>query len=208
MNILERVYKTRSNFDELFRTALAEQESAGAISPETEALIERAKTDREAVISDLCSWFLREQAKLRGLRAIYDPIREEMEREEREHRKTMEFIESQIFRILPPSPEAQIANEQAYVYYRESERLEILNASELPSDLVEPVLSVKPKTDEIKKALKVGQAVPGAVLHRNFSPQIKPGGAAAIKNARARLSRVIAREETPALVVESHEFEP
>lgn len=200
MNILERIYESRTTFQALFEKALAEEESAGAVTSETQAEMRRAMEDREAVVTDLCSWFLREQAKLRGLRAMYDPIREEMEREEKAHENTMEFIKKQIFTVLPPSPSAQVANENCYVYYRESDRVEIFDPALLPSDLREEVVEVRAKTDEVKAALRCGITIPGAMLTKHFSPQIKPGGAAAIKNAKTRLRKLIAderQEENP-----------
>ena len=189
MSILDRVYTTRREFDELFFKAQAEWEETGKVSEETQAKIDVAKEHREDVVSDLCVWFMKEQAKLSGLKAVYDPIRDDMKREEEAHKKTMEVIKEQIKVVLPPSPEAQIANDRAYCYYRESESVEVINALQLPTDLYDTELVIKPKVDAIKDALRNKQQVNGAVLHVNFNPQIKVGGAAAIKNARNRLKR-------------------
>lgn len=190
MNILDEVFQTSQDVKEVFLMAREEQETTGQVSPEVEQAIIDVCRERERVITELSDWWLYTDGKQKGLEAQYKPIIDRMRADVDELEKRKEFIKWAISKILPPSKTAQIANEKAYVTYRESAVVEILDEVAIPLEFRRVVTT--PMKDEIKTALKSGATIPGARLQINYNAQIKPGGIKAMRNAEKRLKKLMA----------------
>lgn len=62
---------------------------------------------------------------------------------------------------------------KAYISYRKSEKVNVLDAEKLPSEFVTVKTETKPNLTEIKKAIKNGKEIEGCSLVTNLNMQIK-----------------------------------
>ena len=190
-DVLEQVYETRSAVKEAFLRAESELQMNGAVSEETQCEIANLCRDPEQIVTELANWYLYTESKLEGLRAEYAPAREMMERNEDDLDSRLKFIKSCIARVLPQRVDSQVANQKAYVFYKHTSRIKVLDHEAVPLDCRRQVLIDEPDLFKIEALIRSSdEPVLWARIEENYSPQIKPGGDRAIKNAANRLKRL------------------
>lgn len=186
--LLDEVFQTATSIKELFLAAREEVDETGEVSAVTQERLNRALREREFVVTELADWYQHTSATLEGLRAQYKPILDRINADCGELEKRMEFIKWCISKALTPAKESQVANERAYVFYRESRPVVIEDENLIPVEFIEIIK--QPNKKEIKRCIDSGGQVPGARVDTNYSPQIKPGGIKAIRAAQNRLKKL------------------
>ena len=101
--------------------------------------------------------------------------------------KRQEAAKRLIMSYFRPSPEAELVTDHVRLYYKETERLQVNDASAIPIDYVKYVEEID--NAKIKADLKSGTEVPGAVLEIKYHLQIAPGGLRGKENAKQRQKR-------------------
>lgn len=186
-DIMEQIFQVTSQVKKAFLAAQEDLQKFGVLQPETKNIIAELCQNREQVVTELSSWFLYTKGKLDGLRAEYKTVRDAMDANENELKKRLEFIKNCISHVLPPSREAQVVNDKAYVFYKRSTKVSVPDASLVPMEYL--ALTTSPDISKIEELLEKEQPS-WAFIEENWTAQIKPGGERALKNAKNRLKRL------------------
>ena len=186
-DIMEQIFEVTHAVKSAFLQAQEDLVKFGELQPETKNVLAELCQNREQVVTELSSWFLYTESKLDGLRAEYKAFRDAMDANEEELEKRLEFIKGCIKHVLPPSKEAQVVNDKAYVFYKHSEKIKVRDPGLVPMECLK--ITTSPDLSKIGELLK-SEHLTWAYLEENWNPQIKFGGERALKNAKNRLKKL------------------
>ena len=186
-DIMEQIFEVTHAVKSAFLQAQEDLVKFGELQPETKNILAELCQNREQVVTELSSWFLYTESKLEGLRAEYKAFRDAMDANEQELEKRLEFIKSCIKHVLPPTREAQVVNDKAYVFYKHSTKVQVRDEGLVPMDYLK--LTTSPDKSKIEQLLKTEQPT-WAYMEESWNPQIKFGGEKALRNAKNRLKRL------------------
>lgn len=152
-------------------------------------LLEESRLAKAGAITELAKRAMYWDAKRKALEAFFLPYLEAYQQE-------LDYCESRADRArlgiatLLPSGEELVSDDIA-ITWRKSQRGEIVDKEAIPVEFLR-IKDPEPNLEELKAAAKAGKQIPGYELRTNFSLQIKPGGARAKANQRAREKKRIA----------------
>jgi hypothetical protein len=167
------------------RHAIAALEEDRAEPADLPRMLSDAHIQKEMAIVELGKRVLYWEAKQAALMGFFAPYLEAYESE-------LRFIESRCSRakmaisaLVPAGTE--LVNDIISVSWRTSEKGEIVDPEAIPLEYCK-VADPKPSLELLKAAVKKNRdlKIPGFELKKNYNLQIKPGGAKAKNNAKAR----------------------
>lgn len=176
------------------RHAISALEEDRAEPSDFPRMISEAHLQKEHAVVELGKRVLYWESKAAALKGFFAPYLEAYEAE-------LAFIESRASRsktaisaLVPAGTE--LVNETISVSWRISERGEITDPDLIPLEYCK-VAEPKPSLEALKAAIKANRElkIPGYALRKEFNLQIKPGGARAKSNAKARERKRLTNQE-------------
>lgn len=187
MSIINEMFEVKAEVENAYLDAERELAETGKVSDSTQERISVLLQDQETVITSLCNWYLKTEARLAGKKAEYEVIEDKIAADLAELQDTLDRVGGYIKTALPAGDGVQVANDSVYCYYSPSQETIIEDESAIPIEFTEyiPKISVK----AIRDLLKSGGEVPGARLLQKYNLQVKVGGIRAMKNAKNRMKK-------------------
>jgi hypothetical protein len=144
-------------------------ENGGEATPEIEQALSINKEQLQAkgINYALCSMHLESE-----ITAIDNEIKR-LETMKRIRKNTQARLESTLENAMNLYEIDEIKGDTVKVNFRKSESVEIIDVEKIPKDYMTVELTKKVDKATIKKVLKRGEEVPGAVLNQNKNLQIK-----------------------------------
>lgn len=131
-----------------------------------EAMFEGLKIERDRKIENIALWVLEDEAMAKSIKEQENKLKERREILEQRIEKRKEFL-----RYIAEGK--KLKTDRVTVSYRKSDAVKIVNEEIIPPEFKVTKTSYSVCKDEIKKALKAGQAVNGAELESRISTIVK-----------------------------------
>lgn len=131
-----------------------------------EAMFEGLKIERDKKIENIALWVLEDEAMAKNIKEQENKLKERREILEQRIEKRKEFL-----RYIAEGK--KLKTDRVTVSYRKSDAVKIVNEEIIPPEFKAVKTSYNICKDEIKKALKAGQAVNGAELESRISTIVK-----------------------------------
>ena len=131
-----------------------------------EAMFEGLKIERDKKIENIALWVLEDEAMAKSIKEQENKLKERREILEQRVEKRKEFL-----RYIAEGK--KLKTDRVTVSYRKSDAVKIVNEEIIPPEFKAVKTSYSVCKDEIKKALKAGQAVNGAELETRISTLVK-----------------------------------
>ena len=131
-----------------------------------EAMFEGLKIERDKKIENIALWVLEDEAMAKNIKEQENKLKERRETLEQRVEKRKEFL-----RYIAEGK--KLKTDRVTVSYRKSDAVKIVNEEIIPPEFKAVKTSYSVCKDEIKKALKAGQAVNGAELESRISTIVK-----------------------------------
>ena len=131
-----------------------------------EAMFEGLKIERDKKIENIALWVLEDEAMAKSIKEQENKLKERREILEQRIEKRKEFL-----RYIAEGK--KLKTDRVTVSYRKSDAVKIVNEEIIPPEFKAVKTSYSVCKDEIKKALKAGQAVNGAELESRISTIVK-----------------------------------
>ena len=131
-----------------------------------EAMFEGLKIERDKKIENIALWVLEDEAMAKSIKEQENKLKERREILEQRVEKRKEFL-----RYIAEGK--KLKTDRVTVSYRKSDAVKIVNEEIIPPEFKAVKTSYSVCKDEIKKALKAGQAVNGAELESRISTIVK-----------------------------------
>ena len=131
-----------------------------------EAMFEGLKIERDKKIENIALWVLEDEAMAKSIKEQENKLKERRETLEQRVEKRKEFL-----RYIAEGK--KLKTDRVTVSYRKSDAVKIVNEEIIPPEFKAVKTSYSVCKDEIKKALKAGQAVNGAELESRISTIVK-----------------------------------
>ena len=131
-----------------------------------EAMFEGLKIERDKKIENIALWVLEDEAMAKSIKEQENKLKERREILLQRVEKRKEFL-----RYIAEGK--KLKTDRVTVSYRKSDAVKIVHAEIMPPVLKAAKASYSVCKDEIKKALKAGQAVNGAELESRISTIVK-----------------------------------
>ena len=131
-----------------------------------EAMFEGLKIERDKKIENIALWVLEDEAMAKNIKEQENKLKERREILEQRIEKRKEFL-----RYIAEGK--KLKTDRVTVSYRKSDAVKIVNEEIIPPEFKAVKTSYSVCKDEIKKALKAGQAVNGAELESRISTIVK-----------------------------------
>ena len=131
-----------------------------------EAMFEGLKIERDRKIENIALWVLEDEAMAKSIKEQENKLKERREILEQRIEKRKEFL-----RYIAEGK--KLKTDRVTVSYRKSDAVKIVNEEIIPPEFKVAKTSYSVCKDEIKKALKAGQAVNGAELESRISTIVK-----------------------------------
>ena len=131
-----------------------------------EAMFEGLRIERDRKIENIALWVLEDEAMAKSIKEQENKLKERREILEQRIEKRKEFL-----RYIAEGK--KLKTDRVTVSYRKSDAVKIVNEEIIPPEFKATKTSYSVCKDEIKKALKAGQAVNGAELESRISTIVK-----------------------------------
>ena len=131
-----------------------------------EAMFEGLRIERDRKIENIALWVLEDEAMAKSIKEQENKLKERREILEQRVEKRKEFL-----RYIAEGK--KLKTDRVTVSYRKSDAVKIVNEEIIPPEFKAVKTSYSVCKDEIKKALKAGQAVNGAELESRISTIVK-----------------------------------
>ena len=131
-----------------------------------EAMFEGLRIERDKKIENIALWVLEDEAMAKNIKEQENKLKERREILEQRIEKRKEFL-----RYIAEGK--KLKTDRVTVSYRKSDAVKIVNEEIIPPEFKAVKTSYNICKDEIKKALKAGQAVNGAELESRISTIVK-----------------------------------
>ena len=131
-----------------------------------EAMFEGLKIERDKKIENIALWVLEDEAMAKSIKEQENKLKERREILLQRVEKRKEFL-----RYIAEGK--KLKTDRVTVSYRKSDAVKIVNEEIIPPEFKAVKTSYSVCKDEIKKALKAGQAVNGAELESRISTIVK-----------------------------------
>lgn len=131
-----------------------------------EAMFEGLKIERDKKIENIALWVLEDEAMAKNIKEQENKLKERRETLLQRIEKRKEFL-----RYIAEGK--KLKTDRVTVSYRKSDAVKIVNEEIIPPEFKATKTSYSVCKDEIKKALKAGQAVNGAELESRISTIVK-----------------------------------
>lgn len=131
-----------------------------------EAMFEGLKIERDKKIENIALWVLEDEAMAKNIKEQENKLKELRGILEQRIEKRKEFL-----RYIAEGK--KLKTDRVTVSYRKSDAVKIVNEEIIPPEFKAVKTSYSICKDEIKKALKAGQAVNGAELESRISTIVK-----------------------------------
>ena len=140
-----------------------DMDSGEIIDPER---LDALQMERNSKIENVALWIKNLQADANAFKAEKDAFADR-------EKKALAKIES-LKKWLAMACDGQKFNTwRCAISFRKSERVEILDETKIPHEMLKATLSVTPDKAAIKEALKAGEVIEGCALVTNLNPTIK-----------------------------------
>ena len=131
-----------------------------------EAMFEGLRIERDKKIENIALWVLEDEAMAKNIKEQENKLKERRETLLQRIEKRKEFL-----RYIAEGK--KLKTDRVTVSYRKSDAVKIVNEEIIPPEFKAVKTSYSVCKDEIKKALKAGQAVNGAELESRISTIVK-----------------------------------
>lgn len=131
-----------------------------------EAMFKGLRIERDKKIENIALWVLEDEAMAKSIKEQENKLKERREILEQRIEKRKEFL-----RYIAEGK--KLKTDRVTVSYRKSDAVKIVNEEIIPPEFKTVKTSYSVCKNEIKKALKAGQAVNGAELESRISTIVK-----------------------------------
>ena len=166
MNLYDIDAGIKAAIEEMFDTV---NEETGEIEPGTIERIEELQIERAAKLENIGAYMKNEAAEIEAIKA------EAAKLNERAKVKTnhLERLKSYVADSMQKNDEPKFESARVVFSFRKSEPVNIFDEEIIPAEFMKIKTTAEPDKAAIKKAIKAGAIVPGAILEEKQNLQIK-----------------------------------
>lgn len=162
------LYEIVENIEMIIETGFSFDEETGEIIFD-ESDLDALSTDLDEKINACGMWIKNRRSLAEAIKNEEAALKKRRETIEREVSRMTDYV----MRNIEKLPDKRFESPECDIRVRRSSRVEVYDEKMIPDEFVSVVTSIKPDKSAIKKAIKSGAHVPGAMVVQNEILQIR-----------------------------------